>query len=156
MYRSWPLQRAGLARVRSTRRLRRVLPAALCSAGLLAVVACSSSGPASKPSPAPYEALINREDQLYPSFVECLARHDIPAWTKLTGSVQVAPLGIQQGWYRNGKVITNDAWYRWIDHNNGRYPLSPAFKPYQEIAQWVAAAAQHGTWPKICGPLPKA
>jgi len=140
-------------------RLSRMVAIAACSAGVLSAAACSSSSTASS-SPTPgatdsYHAMIARQDQLYPVFVGCLAQHDIPVWSKSTGNVSVSAQGTQDGWYANGKVTQNGAFYRWIDSHDGMYPMSPELKPDQTIIGWVQNAAVHGTWPaNICGPLP--
>lgn len=148
-----------------TWRLSRAAMIVACSAAVLSAAACSSSSSsptASSSSPAPsatdsYHAMIARQDQLYPVFVGCLAQHNIPVWTKSTGNVSVSAQGASGGWYANGKVTQNGAFYRWIDSHDGMYPMSPGLKPDQTIIQWVQNAAVHGTWPaNVCGPLPTA
>jgi len=155
-----------------TRRLRWAVAIMACSASAFLGTACSSSSttpsasgssgtPASSASPnassSGFLSTIQREDQLYPVFVQCLAQHNIPVWTKATGNVSVSDEGTKDGWYADGKVTTNDAWYRWIDSHNGMYPMSSELKPDLKIDQWVDNAAQRGLWPSnLCGPLPAA
>lgn len=136
------------------RPLRAVL-LAVAAASLLVTAGCSSSsGAGSRPSDS-FQATLDREAELYPLFVRCLASHDVPIWDRAQGKLSVAPPGATEGWYRNGRVSRNEAFVSWLRQNSGTYPLSPAFKPYKTIDQWVAAAAAKGTWPaKVCGPLP--
>lgn len=156
---------------RMTARLRCALSAVLCAAGLLAVAACSSGSPAPKPSPADsFEATAAREHVLYPLFVQCLAQHSVPIWDKADGTMQVAPEGIREGWYKNGKVITNTSFYQWLGDAEGTYPMGPLYSSllvngqipdntpvgYGNLDWWVQAAATSGKWPQICGTLPKA
>lgn len=147
------------------------LAVALCSAGLLAVAACSSGSAAPKPSPtSSFQALTNREHQLTPLFVACLAKNNIPLWDKAQGNMQIAPVGTREGWYRDGKVTTNDAYYEWIGDIEGTYPMGPLYSSllvngqippnmpvgYGNFDWWIHAAASSGKWPQICGTLPKA
>lgn len=144
-------------------RFSRAAAIAACSVSVLSAAACSSSSSStSSSSPAPsatdsYHSMIARQDQLYPVFVGCLAQHNIPVWSKSTGNVSVAAQGTSDGWYANGTVTQNAAFYRWIDSHDGMYPMSPGLKPDQTIIGWVQNAAVHGTWPaSVCGPLPAA
>jgi hypothetical protein len=150
------------------RRVSRMAAVVACSASILSAVACTSakSAPpsastsaASSPAPSAtdsYQARTARQDRLFPVFVQCLAQHDIPIWARSVGNVNVAAQGSKGGWYADGKVIQNDAFYEWLEQHDGMYPISPALKPDQTIVQWVENAAINGTWPtKACGAMPK-
>jgi hypothetical protein len=89
-----------------------------------------------------------------PLFLQCLTEHNIPIWDKAEGNVSVASVGKNQGWYENGRVVANSAFYSNADALEGFYPISPDFKPEQTIADWVDNAVSNRTWPKVCTPLP--
>lgn len=121
----------------------------------LSAVACSSGTSSPQPSATDsYSATTTRVGQLYPLFVQCLAQHSIPIWDKSQGNMNAASQGAREGWYKNGRVVTNDAFYGWLQQYEGTYPMSPSMKPEQPIHQWVTDAATKGTWPKVCGSLP--
>ena len=136
-----------------------VLSAAL--AGLVLAGACSSPSAPPKPKPSPsatdsFTAELQREEQIRPVFAQCLAQHNIPIWDTASGRMNVARQGTQQGWYRDGHVITGDAFRRWWSDHDGTYAISSALgKPSKKLDEWVTEAATNGTWPtKACGPMP--
>ena len=140
-----------------TRRPFRAAAIAACVLSVLAAVACSSGTPSAQPSATDSSsATTTRVGQLYPLFVQCLAQHSIPIWDKSQGNMNVASQGTGEGWYKNGRVVTNDAFYGWLQQYEGTYPMSPSMKPDQTIDEWVTEAATKGTWPKVCGSLPAA
>jgi hypothetical protein len=148
------------------RRFTGLLAVSMFSAAMLLVTACSSSSSgtpsnASTTSSTPsatdsLTAMQNRERQLTPLFVQCLAQHNIPIWDKSQGNQNVAALGTKGGWYKNGQVTANTAFDLFFQDIEGTYPISPDFKPEQMVAQWIDGAASTGTWPSVCGPLPSA
>lgn len=140
------------------RRFPGLLAASIFSAvTLLATAACTSSGgtasgTSTTASPAQNAAL--DPQRLTPLFLECLAKHNVPIWDKAEGNVTVASVGKKLGWYENGHVVANNAFYDHADVIEGFYPISPDFTPKQTIATWVDDAVNNGTWPKVCGSLP--
>jgi hypothetical protein len=127
------------------------------AASLLVTAGCSSSGGAG-PKPGgtdSFSSVTARQNKLDPLFVQCLAQHNIPIWDKSDGNMAVASQGTKDGWYKDGRVISNGAFSQWFGQNEGTYPHTSAFKPYKTIADWTTDAATNGTWPtKVCGPLP--
>lgn len=94
--------------------------------------------------------------QVMPLFLQCLTDHHITIWDKAQGNTNLASIGKAQGWYKNGRVLANQALYTDADALEGFYPISPDFKPEQMIGDWVDNAVSSRTWPKVCGPLPSA
>lgn len=129
------------------RRLTGLLAAAMAPAVMLLAAACTGS------SSSPRVAGLTSQ-QVLPLFVECLAEHDVPILDKAQGSVSVASVGRNQGWYENGRVVANHAFYANADGLEGFYPVSPDFRPEQMIGTWVDNAVSSRTWPKACAPLP--
>lgn len=130
---------------------------AWAAAGLVAGLSvaaggCSSSPATTSPSPsavAPtssptqsFEAEQQRQAQLTPLLVACLANHKLIPAQDLAG----------QSWYRNGQVADNDAFVLWWHHNNGI--VVKVNGTNQIIADLVQAAASNGTWPSVCGAIP--
>ena len=133
--------------------------AAVLSAGACSSAVKPSAGPAPRPtSPRPtssFASSLAKQQRLYPVFVQCLARQGIPVWDRAQGKMDVAQQGTKEGWYTNGKVTPNDAFWIWFREHDGTYAYSPALRPYKTIDDWVAGAVKNGAWPaKVCGPLP--
>ena len=132
---------------------------AIGSACLLIAAACSSSA---KRAPTPsatdtFAATLAREQRLDPFLVQCLARQRIPVWDTAVGKMDVAGEGTREGWFVNGRVIANDAFWRWFRDHDGTYAYSRALRPYKTLDDWVAGAVENGAWPaKVCGPMPAA
>jgi hypothetical protein len=109
----------------------------------------SSAAPSATTSGAALTA-----QQVMPLFLQCLTDHHITIWDKAQGNTNLASIGEKQGWYKNGRVLANQALYTDADALEGFYPISPDFKPQQMIGDWVDNAVSNGTWPKVCTPLP--
>jgi hypothetical protein len=142
--------------------IRRLSSAAMiiaCSAGALTTAACTSANSAAQPGntatlsgTSPQSA---RAGELAPVFMGCLADHGILISLSSVGDVNVAKTGAQEGWYKNGKVISNVSFSQAYAELMAMYPVSPDLKPDQTVEQWVLSAATNGTWPaKLCGALP--
>lgn len=148
-----------------TRRFPGLLAASMFTAVMLPATACSSNGgsPSStsttsspaQSATASQSATLSPQ-QILPLFFQCLTEHNIPIWDKDQGNTNLASIGEKEGWYVNGRVVANNALYSDAESLEGFYPISPDFKPEQTIATWIDNAASTGTWPKVCGPLPKA
>ena len=142
------------------RRLTGVLAASMFPAVMLLATACSSGGgsssgttPASS-SPSASQTGTLTQQQVMPLFLQCLTDHNITIWDKAQGNTNLASIGKVQGWYKNGRVLANQALYNDADALEGFFPVSPDFKPEQMIADWVDNAVSNRTWPKVCAPLP--
>jgi hypothetical protein len=149
-----------------TQRLATLAAMSAFSAVVLLTVGCSpdagaprSASEASTPAASAtdsFDAMANRERQLTPLFVQCLARHSIAVWDRADGRMNLAVVGAKWGWYRNGRVTADSAFYVFYQDIGGAYPLGPGFKPVQMVDQWVDDAAAAGTGPRVCGPVPSA
>jgi hypothetical protein len=143
------------------RRFTGMLAASMFSAVLLLATACTSNGGATTsasttPSATGSSSATLSPQTVMPLFLQCLIQHNITIWDKAQGNTNLASLSKKQGWYENGKVVANQAYYNQADVLEGFYPLSPDFKPEQDIATWVDNAVSDRTWPKVCAPLPSA
>ena len=147
------------------RRFTGLLAASMFPAVMLLATACTSGGgsPSSTSSPASSAPSATVSDgvtrnltqqQVVPLFLQCLTDHNITIWDKAQGNTNLATVGKAQGWYKNGRVLANQALYTDVDGLEGFYPISPDFKPEQTIADWVDNAVSNRTWPKVCAPLP--
>lgn len=142
------------------RRFTGLLAASTFPAVMLLATACTSGGgspsstPATSTSASASQAAALTQQQVMPLFLQCLTEHNITIWDKAQGNTNLASIGKAEGWYKNGRVLANQALYTDVDALEGFYPISPDFKPEQTIADWVDNAVSNGTWPKVCAPLP--
>lgn len=140
------------------RRLSGLLAASAISAAMLSATACTSTGVASSSASAPSTTAAKvrslSDQQILPLFLQCLAEHKVMIWDKAQGDTDLVSVGKAQGWYVNGQVIASSALYSDAAGLEGFYPISPDFKPDQMIGTWLDNAANKGTWPKVCTPLP--
>lgn len=86
--------------------------------------------------------------------MQCLLDHKVTTQDRAEGNISLSSTGTKEGWYRNGRVIANQAFYAGFDSLEGIVPVGPGFKPEQDIAAWLDSASATGTWPKACGPFP--
>lgn len=147
------------------RHLSRTAMVIACLAGMLTVAACSSTGSATQPGTTATTTTTatpnststfnwSGDQQIASLFLTCLARHSVPIYLSSLGYQNVAKVGSQAGWYKNGEVIQNVALSQWLQGYSGMYPISADLKPTQTIGGWILAAQAHGTWPtKLCGAL---
>jgi hypothetical protein len=121
------------------------LAASFIALSLLAATGCSST---STPSPeaSASQAITSeqqREAQLIPALVECLANHGVIPAKDLTN----------QSWYKSGHVTYNNEFSQWWENNNGlQVKIQDS---YEQLESIVKAAATNGTWPSVCGSIPK-
>ena len=141
------------------RRFTGLLAASTFPAVMLLATACTSGGgspsstPATSTSASASQAAALTQQQVTPLFLQCLTEHNITIWDKAQGNTNLASIGKAEGWYKNGRVLANQALYTDVAALEGFYPISPDFKPEQTIADWVDNAVSNGTWPKVCAPL---
>lgn len=129
-----------------------MLLASACSSNSSSPEGTSTTSSAAQSATASGAALTAQ--QVMPLFLQCLTDHHITIWDKAQGNTNLASIGEKQGWYKNGRVLANQALYTDADALEGFYPISPDFKPQQMIGDWVDNAVSKGTWPKVCAPLP--
>jgi hypothetical protein len=122
-----------------------MLPATACTSGGGTFTIASAT--------ASHDASLSLQ-QVTPLFLQCLIEHDVTIWDRAQGDTSLKPLAEKAGWYVNGHVVANQTFWLNLDSLEGFYPISPDFKPDQMIADWIDNAALHGTWPKVCTPLP--
>lgn len=116
----------------------------LTLAGLTLVAASgctSSSTPTPKSSYASSAAQQQRETQLAPDLVACLAKNGIISKQSVAG----------QTWYKSGQVTDNNEFVVWFHDNNG---IEINLNGNSETLQSLLASAANGSWPSICGALP--
>lgn len=137
------------------RRFSGLLAASMLSMVMLLATACTAGGgSSSSASPtASHDATLSLQ-QVTPLFLQCLIDHNVTIWDRAQGDTNLKPLAEKAGWYVNGHVVANQKLWLAVDSLEGFHPISPDFKPDQTIADWVDNAALHGTWPKVCTPLP--
>lgn len=138
------------------RRLTRLFAAPATLAAVLLAVACSPGSGTTASTPADSPSREPTLQQLAPLFMQCLLDRKVTIWDRAEGDINMVLTGTREGWYRNGRVVANQAFYADFDSIEGTTPVSPAFKPEQDIASWLGHAAATGTWPKTCGPFPRA
>lgn len=119
----------------------------MLAAVMVAVTAgCSSGGsPGTSPTPTASQSFfteLNRELQLRPVLVACLAQHGM-----------IKHKYLDSRWYQHGRVIRNKYWTMWWSSYSG-LPVK-VNGTEEHLADAARHAAEQGTWPtKLCGPIP--
>lgn len=117
------------------------------AAVMVTVIAGCSSGGSPGPGALPtasqsYFKELNREGQLRPVLVACLAQHGM-----------IPHKYLDSRWYRHGRVLRNKYWIMWWNSYNG-LPVK-VNGTEEHLADAARHAAEHGTWPtRLCGPIP--
>jgi hypothetical protein len=129
--------------------MRKKLAGAILAAGIVAAAGCNSAPSPSASSPAAsasssYFSELNRELQLRPVLVGCLAQRGL-----------IPAKDLDSRWYSNGHVTTNKYWTMWWSSFNG-LPVK-IDGTWMHLSDVARQAATDGTWPTaLCGPLPSA
>lgn len=53
--------------------------------------------------------------------VQGLTQGGVPIYTKTDGTVNLQQIGTQQGWYKDGKVVPNSAFWNWMGSSEGAW-----------------------------------
>lgn len=53
--------------------------------------------------------------------VQGLTQSGVPISTKADGTINLQQIGTQQGWYKNGKVVPNSAFWNWMGSSEGAW-----------------------------------
>lgn len=138
-----------------TRRSASLILVPVLTAAALLTVGCSpgSGTTSSTPTASPKATLTNQ--QIAPLFMQCLIDHKITIWDRAQGNMNLAHYAALEGWYKNGRVTANHAFYVQMENFEGTVPISPDFKPEHPVGDWIDNASATGAWPKVCAPLPK-
>lgn len=124
-------------------RLALVLAAAsVLAATVNGIAACSSHTSTESSYSQSFHRQLNREMQLEPVLVACLARHGI-----------IPAKDLDKRWYRDGRVIDNKYFIAWLREFNG-FPVK-VNGTSMHLDDVARKAATTGAWPtKLCGRLP--
>jgi hypothetical protein len=53
--------------------------------------------------------------------VQGLTQGNVPVYTKSDGTINLQQIGTQQGWYKDGKVVPNSAFWNWMGSSEGAW-----------------------------------
>ena len=53
--------------------------------------------------------------------VQGLTQGNVPIYTKADGTLNLQQIGTQQGWYKDGKVVPNSAFWNWMGSSEGSW-----------------------------------
>lgn len=145
----------------AVRRFTTLMTVSIFAALVLFTAACTSGGSDAEgrtPTPSPtdsFDVMHDRVVNLELPFIQCLAQHNVPVWDRGQGDQNLAVVGREGGWYKNGRIVNKNRFWEIFEDLEGTYPMGSDFKPEQKVDDWLEQEARTLTWPKVCGPFPK-